>query len=457
MRVFLALATLVHLSVTMADVIGVSVGANGLMFTPQFVSAKAGDIVRFGFFPKAHSVTQSSFDSPCTKLDNSFDTDLQPISELQVSKSRPMKDFFVTDASKPLWFYCKQVGHCAQGMVFAINPPAVGNTFDAFRNRALQSNATSTTSASGSSATSSATPKLCAPTDRNGARLKSEEPTVGIVSCSYGAQPCTYSQQSGQPVSASGSCPISVPGLSGIQVAKSLCAAKDSTGSLLIQETKDTPVSGVVTCKYQTAGKCAYSENDGGFIQALGDGTPKNCPASVPALDGQSNQGTPSANFCPIVDLINSALVVEEDKAAGGFISCTYKRAGICTYFAAGSFRSGGTSCPRDVDVNPSNSGNTNVTSFHTNVTSFHTNDITGALADTDNDSSSSSNINKLLTLSYVVIGLLAVVILGVIATIVVMARRNRRGTKYSRVSVPKAFQHMEETESMASTNKYDA
>ena len=73
---------------------------------------------------------------------------------------------------------------------------------------------------------------------------------------------------------------------------------------------------------------------DGGFVQALGDGAPKNCPASIPALDGQSSLGSPTANFCPIVDLIGSALIVEEDRSAGGFISCTYKRAGICTYFA---------------------------------------------------------------------------------------------------------------------------
>ena len=41
----------------------------------------------------------------------------------------------------------KEVPKQPTGMVFAINPPTTGNTFDAFRARALQSNITSTTTA----------------------------------------------------------------------------------------------------------------------------------------------------------------------------------------------------------------------------------------------------------------------------------------------------------------------
>lgn len=39
----------------------------------------------------------------------------------------------------PKWFYCGQPGHCQQGMVFAINPPATGNTFVAFQAAAKKS------------------------------------------------------------------------------------------------------------------------------------------------------------------------------------------------------------------------------------------------------------------------------------------------------------------------------
>lgn len=40
----------------------------------------------------------------------------------------------------PLWVYCGQtnpVSHCGKGMVFAVNPPATGNTFDAYKANAV--------------------------------------------------------------------------------------------------------------------------------------------------------------------------------------------------------------------------------------------------------------------------------------------------------------------------------
>ncbi|CAE7181188.1 unnamed protein product [Rhizoctonia solani] len=50
----------------------------------------------------------------------------------------PTREFKVTD-EKPHWFYCGQVGHCPAGMVFAVNPPEEGNTFDKFQDMAEQS------------------------------------------------------------------------------------------------------------------------------------------------------------------------------------------------------------------------------------------------------------------------------------------------------------------------------
>jgi len=47
-----------------------------------------------------------------------------------------------TEPNVPLWFYCRQtvpVPHCKKGMVFAINPPKTGNTFEKFKALALAS------------------------------------------------------------------------------------------------------------------------------------------------------------------------------------------------------------------------------------------------------------------------------------------------------------------------------
>ena len=63
----------------------------------------------------------------------------------------------VNDTS-PIWAYCRQIGHCAGGMVFSANAnESSANTFEAFEARAKQSGSnTSTPSGSSGSSSSSA-------------------------------------------------------------------------------------------------------------------------------------------------------------------------------------------------------------------------------------------------------------------------------------------------------------
>ena len=43
----------------------------------------------------------------------------QPVTPEQAAQGqKPTKEFFVADDTKPLWFYCKQVGHCGKGRSF---------------------------------------------------------------------------------------------------------------------------------------------------------------------------------------------------------------------------------------------------------------------------------------------------------------------------------------------------
>lgn len=54
--------------------------------------------------------------------------------------------------TNPIWAYCRQTGHCGQGMVFAANAIESGpNNFEAFVERAKEINGTT----SGSNSTSS--------------------------------------------------------------------------------------------------------------------------------------------------------------------------------------------------------------------------------------------------------------------------------------------------------------
>lgn len=111
-------------------------GPGQLTYTPACLWPAVGDIVNFEFHEKNHTVTQSSFAEPCKKqtdaagLQTGFESGFKPVAAGTTS-GFPVSSFTVTD-DKPKWFYCAQGAHCSAGMVFAINPPKEGNTFEAF-------------------------------------------------------------------------------------------------------------------------------------------------------------------------------------------------------------------------------------------------------------------------------------------------------------------------------------
>ena len=46
----------------------VAVGENGLVFTPDTITAPVGSVVQFAFYPRNHSVVQGDFNNPCQPL-----------------------------------------------------------------------------------------------------------------------------------------------------------------------------------------------------------------------------------------------------------------------------------------------------------------------------------------------------------------------------------------------------
>ncbi|KDQ10310.1 hypothetical protein BOTBODRAFT_498122 [Botryobasidium botryosum FD-172 SS1] len=114
----------------------VEVGPNSqLVYDPEYITADIGDKVTFRFHQKNHTVTQSSFQTPCTQIFDGFNSGFNPVGP-DVYDNFPTVTLTVL-VDTPLWFHCEQTGHCPQGMVFAINPPASGNTFDKFKAAAL--------------------------------------------------------------------------------------------------------------------------------------------------------------------------------------------------------------------------------------------------------------------------------------------------------------------------------
>lgn len=104
-----------------------------LTFEPAEITAEEGDTVTFKFWPKNHSVAQSSFDAPCEPIENSFWSGFVPTSD---TENAAEDQFVITidNASRPIWFYCSAGQHCQNGMAGVINPPASGpNTLDAYK------------------------------------------------------------------------------------------------------------------------------------------------------------------------------------------------------------------------------------------------------------------------------------------------------------------------------------
>jgi len=152
MRFTSILATFFAFAVASAqnNTIIVKVGANnGLTYDPPSVTANAGDIIAFQFLSKNHTVTQSTFATPCqimTTPSAGIDSGYQAVAA--GATEIPQWSFTVSNSSAPLWFYCAQTGHCTKGMVFAVNPTAA-KSYDAFLANAM-GNSTNSTSSTGS-------------------------------------------------------------------------------------------------------------------------------------------------------------------------------------------------------------------------------------------------------------------------------------------------------------------
>jgi len=156
-----ATALLSSAVVNAADIL-VKVGANnGLIFEPSNVTAQAGDTISFQFQGKNHSVTQSTFASPCVRMTTpslGVDSGFMPVAS--GAATLPQWSITVNNASTPLWFFCAQTNplvHCQKGMVFAVNAPPA-KSFAQFQAAAMASgNSTTSASGSGSATTPSAT------------------------------------------------------------------------------------------------------------------------------------------------------------------------------------------------------------------------------------------------------------------------------------------------------------
>ncbi|KAL8654924.1 MAG: hypothetical protein Q9226_003248 [Calogaya cf. arnoldii] len=154
----------------MVHVVKVSNKKGDLTFEPNNLQVPAGHMVQFHFYPKNHSVVQSTFDQPCEPINNNnasvagFFSGFMPVKP--DAAMMPSYTIMVND-NKPIWYYCSQGKHCQQKMVGVINPPAANKsrTIESFGELASKATANLSPGQSSSGTSSSSSPGSSGSTD----------------------------------------------------------------------------------------------------------------------------------------------------------------------------------------------------------------------------------------------------------------------------------------------------
>ncbi|PIL24426.1 hypothetical protein GSI_14180 [Ganoderma sinense ZZ0214-1] len=208
MRFSAAAAVLLSVGAAVAQTTHVvQVGGNSsLSYTPSSLTGVAnGDIIQFQFLEKNHTVTQSTFASPCSNVTSATGAVTGVDSGFQFVNTSatqfPVWQITINNASAPLWFYCRQAKHCQAGMVFAVNPTAA-KSFDAFKTAAAAStavngspsSANTTTGSTGSSASAASSAGSAAGTAAVGTGSAATTPSPSVTAAAgNGAASMTFS------------------------------------------------------------------------------------------------------------------------------------------------------------------------------------------------------------------------------------------------------------------------
>lgn len=120
---------------------------------------------------KNHTVTQSTFADPCTQFKNATTGELGLNSGFQAvaagATQFPVWTIQIAEAT-PIWMFCMQTKHCANGMVFSINANETSDkSYAAYKARAeatlTSTNTTSSAATPSSTAHSGASRVVLAP------------------------------------------------------------------------------------------------------------------------------------------------------------------------------------------------------------------------------------------------------------------------------------------------------
>jgi plastocyanin len=214
----LALTALMGLSQAV-DVQVVYVGQNPVnnatapKYWPEKITAAPGTMVQFQFWAGNHTITQSSFNAPCVPLAPNttaganasapIKSGFQPVSaSAGEGGAMPIYTIMIND-TKPVWLYCGQGQHCANGMSLVINEnTASGNTLEVYRQ-------TASTLAPGGGSNGGETPTNGGGETPSGGNGQNGGDNTGNTGGENGGDIPSDGGQNGQPPSAASSLAVS--------------------------------------------------------------------------------------------------------------------------------------------------------------------------------------------------------------------------------------------------------
>jgi len=172
--------------------------SNGsLVYSPSNVKAAVGDMVQFQFAPNNHTVTQSTFDAPCSPVKTTgIYSGFMPVKATDTEI--PTYTILINNTT-PIWLYCSQGMHCQKGMVMVINENTAANSTRSLANyaslaaKAATNSAPSapadgvagTAAASGSSSSTGSSPKATGTNAASSVRAGSALGFAGLVAAGF--------------------------------------------------------------------------------------------------------------------------------------------------------------------------------------------------------------------------------------------------------------------------------
>ncbi|KAA6410094.1 MAG: hypothetical protein FRX48_05513 [Lasallia pustulata] len=183
----------------------IGVGDGGLVFKPDSITAAAGDMLEFQFYPAEHNVIQGSFSQPCQPVNSSaFYSGYMPVSSGPGSKTFTV----MVNDTNPVWFYCSVGSHCQSGMVGVVNPPS-DNSMTLAGYKSASSSATSKTPSvvqggvvaalsSGSSTSSASTSAMSSSMSGTATTTISGSNTMTSATATSSASPTTTAKSGGE-------------------------------------------------------------------------------------------------------------------------------------------------------------------------------------------------------------------------------------------------------------------